>query len=365
MGNRLSSGKTIIVLNIIFLLIIPSFSAALLFDSCNKSFFKTDQLNRSGEIEHIDPKDDAFHGTTSMPTLEWWYFDCMLDNNFSAHIGFRIITFNGINLLKPSINIYHGTEIIANETTFLFPDQFTVSKQIPKLLIGNKPVMIFNQSAYEQSNQWSYIVSYTLNGVGVNLTFTSDTMGWRYQTVHEGWTVAIPKGSVKGTLIIDGQNIDVEGRGYHDHNWNFSIQTPARGWSWYWGKITGETLNLAWAVIKDTGILEQTFRDTLGVFNPDQEEFIVIDPNNIRFSADSFVFKDNRFIPTKFHIIIEQDEVFVDVTLSSIDIHLSDPTFLTIHYWRYFVKVTGEMSYNDKTEHIDEKIQIIEYMRFI
>ena len=64
-------------------------------------------------------------------------------------------------------------------------------------------------------------------------------------------------------------------------------------------------------------------------------------------------------------IIIEQDEVFVDVTLSSIDIHLSDPTFLTIHYWRYFVKVTGEMSYNDKTEHIDEKIQIIEYMRFI
>jgi hypothetical protein len=365
MGNGLKSGKIIAVLCIILILITSSFSMALPFQFLNKPFLKTNQQIESEEIKQITPKDDAFHGTTSIPTLEWWYFDCMLEDNYSAHIGFRIITYNGLNILKPSINIYHGTDIVANETIFLLPHQFTVSTEYPEIIVGNKQVMLFDQSSYEQSNQWKYEVSYSINDVGVDLTFTNETMGWKYQTLHEGWTVAIPKGIVKGTLRIGGENISVEGRGYHDHNWNFSIKTPARGWSWYWGKITGDSLNLAWAVIKDTGILEQTFRNRLGVFNPQQEKFIVIDPNNIVFSADSYILKDNRFIPTSFQIIIEQDDIFIDVTLSSVDIHLSDPTFLTIHYWRYFVEVTGEMRYKDKTEQIDEKIQIIEYMRFV
>lgn len=321
--------------------------------------------NSKTVVQSITPKDDAFHGSTSIPTVEWWYFDCMFSNNYSAHIGFKVFTFRGWHLLRPSINIYHNQQLIVNKTTWIPPTNFYVSQEYPLIEINNQPVMEFNRSIYQQYEEWRYNLSYFLHDVGVDLTFTSDTIGWVYETPYEGWTVAIPQGTVKGSLHIHNQTIDVEGRGYHDHNWNFSLNTPARGWSWYWGKITGESLNLAWAEIKETGILEQTFTDKLGVLNTQNNEFHVINPENISFTAESYIFKDNRFIPTTFQIILKQDDIFIDVTLNAMNIHRSNPSVMTLHYWRYFVSVNGVISYGNTVEEINNKTQIMEYMRFI
>lgn len=357
--------KEVIACFIVLIILIPSFSATILPRKIDITSLFENQRTNTSTIVPITPKDDAFHGSTPFPSVEWWYFDSMFNQNYSVHVGFRIITYYGFNLLKPAINIYHKQQLIVNETTLLPPNLFEVSEQYPEITIQNNPVMIFNRSHYEDTGEWTYHLSYFLDDVGVDLTFFSDTTGWCYETLHEGWTVAIPKGTVNGHIYLQGQEIAVDGRGYHDHNWNFSLATPARGWSWYWGKITGDTLNLAWAEIKETGILEQTFTDKLGVLNTLNDEFIVIDPQNISFSADSFIFRDNRFIPTLFHITIDQDDVYVDVSLKSRTIHRSSPEMMTMHYWRYFVTVTGVISYKNRTEQIDEKTQIMEYMRFI
>lgn len=350
---------------LLFCLLMPSYSATFF----NHTFTLKNLFNIESSdqivIQSITPKDDAFHGSTDIPTVEWWYFDCMFNENYSAHIGFKVFTFRGWNFLRPTMNIYQNQQLIINQTTWIPPHNFFVSEEYPLLVINEKPVMKFNKTSYQESGKWIYHLSYNLDDVGVNLTFKSDTTGWTYETIHEGWTVAIPKGTVKGTIHLPEKEIKVEGRGYHDHNWNFSLNTPARGWSWYWGKITGETLNLAWAEIKETGILQQTFCDKLGVLNTQKNEFIVIDPNNITFSAESYMFKDHRFIPTQFHILIDQDEVFIDVTLDSMNIHRSNPSMMTLHYWRYFVSVNGVMSYGDTVEELNEKTQIMEYMRFI
>ncbi len=356
--------QVFLVFCVIFIFLAPSFSASIQLKNVFNSLIKQTQETKVEKINEILPKDDAFHGTTSFPSIEWWYFDSMFVQNYSVHIGFKIITFQGLNLLKPSINIYQGTTLIANETKILTPVDFTVSQDRPYIEIGSNPVMDFNEKDYENNGEWKYHICYKIGDVGVNLQFLSETKGWKYETLHEGWTVAIPQGKVFGTISFDSQKFEVTGRGYHDHNWNFSLQTPARGWSWYWGKITGDTLNLAWAEIKDTGILPQTFSDNLGVLNTQLDEFITIDPENIHFSAESFVFKDNRFIPTIFHLTLDQDDVFIDVTLTSIDLHRSDPSVMTLHYWRYFVSVTGVISYKNTTEYLDEKLQIMEYMRF-
>ena len=317
------------------------------------------------DITSCQPEHDAFHGTTPYPSIEWWYFDCMFNQNYSAHIGFKVFTYQGFNLLKPSINIYRDTKLIANETTFLFPFEFTVSEQIPEIKIGNEPVMKFDKSIYDQSGKWQYHVRYSFKGVGVNLTFFGESKGWVYHTNHEGWTVAIPQGKVEGQIYVNDEIITVNGRGYHDHNWNFSLQTPVKGWSWYWGKITGDTLNFAWAIIKDTGVGKQTFADRLGVLNTQHDEFFVIDPQNITFHAESFIFRNNRFIPTSFYISAEQDNVSMKVSIKTEGIHRSDPTTFTLHYWRYFVSVTGFISYKENVEYLDEKLQIMEYMRFV
>ena len=326
---------------------------------------KITKNNPSLHIGNITPKDDAFHGSTPFPSCEWWYFDGMFSQNYSVHVGYRILTFRGLNFLKPSINIYQDEEVIANETIILPSSSFEVSSTYPKLMVHNENIMTFDFFQYNRTGDWIYHINYSLNDIGIDLKFSSETKGWNYKTAHEGWTVAIPQGTVEGYLYLLDQKIAVEGRGYHDHNWNFSIQTPARGWSWYWGKITGQTLNLAWAEIKETGLLEQTFSEKLAVLNTQQDEFIVINPDNITFSVEKFIFKDNRFIPTVFHITIQQEDIQVDVTLTAKTIHRSDPTMMTIHYWRYFATVNGIISYDNIAEHIENKIQIMEYMRFI
>lgn len=354
-----------LVLFVLLILVTPNFSASFLPNFNITTLFNINHNQKPLNIRPINPTDDAFHGTTPFPSVEWWYFDSMLNQNYSVHVGFKIFTFYGFELLTPTINIYHDRQLIVNETNLVPHTSFTVSEEYPELKIKNDPVMFLNKTRYEQSGEWIYHVSCSLNDVSVDLTFSSETKGWYYETAHEGWTVAVPQGKVEGFISLHDQKIPVHGRGYHDHNWNFSLETPIRGWSWYWGKITGETLNLAWAEIKETGILEQTFSDKLGVLNIQKDTFIVIDPQNISFSAGSFLFKDNRFIPTVFDITIQQDDVYVDVSLKAEDIHRSDPSIATLHYWRYFVTVTGVISYNDTTEYINEKTQIMEYMRFI
>jgi predicted secreted hydrolase len=357
--------RIILVFFIIVFLLAPSFSASFSMKSYIREIFNIDQSTKSTEIQTCFPKDDAFHGSTPFPSIEWWYFDSMFTQNYSAHIGFKIFTYQGFNLLKPTINIYQGTTLIVNETTLIPPSEFFVSSKHPEIQIGDSTVLSFNKSAYDQYGEWQYHIDYFLDNVGVNLTFFSTTQGWTYETEHEGWTVAIPKGTVEGQLYINDKKIEVNGRGYHDHNWNFSFQTPVRGWSWYWGKLTGETLNLAWAIIKDTGIVEQTFADRLGVLNTQKQKFIVIDSENITFSPSSYIFKDNRFIPTTFTIEVKQNDVYIDITFSTLDLHRSDPTVLTAHYWRYFVSASGIISYGDTVEYLNEKIQIMEYMRFV
>jgi hypothetical protein len=320
---------------------------------------------KNDNFKPITKKDDALHGPKSYPSAEWWYFDCILDNDYSLHIGFRILSLKNLQILKPSINVYQKSNIIAHETKLIPKKYFFISKNKPLLKIENKSVMAINDSEKTDEKYWTYNVNYKLNKVGVSLKFTGLTEGWKYETINEGWTVSLPQAYVSGKIFFKNENLAVNGTGYHDHNWNFSLKTPARGWAWYWGKIRSEHFCLSWANIKKTGILKQTFLDRIGVLNTINGSFDVIDVENISISADIFIIKDSRKIPTKFHIYVKQDDLIIDVNLDTISIHRTQPSALTIHYWRYFVKVSGIIQKGDTIDEINNVTQIMEFMRFI
>ena len=40
-------------------------------------------------VDDILPSDDAFHGSPKRISAEWWYFDAIFSNKYSAHIGFK------------------------------------------------------------------------------------------------------------------------------------------------------------------------------------------------------------------------------------------------------------------------------------
>jgi hypothetical protein len=322
-------------------------------------------LIRNDNFQRITKKDDAFHGPKPYPSAEWWYFDSILNNDYSIHIGFRILSFQNFQMLKPSINIYHKSNLIAHETKLIPKKNFYTSEKNPLLKIENKSVMFVNDSDNIDEDYWTYNIDYKIKNVGVSLKFKGVTEGWKYETLNEGWTVSLPQASVSGNIFFDDEIVDVNGTGYHDHNWNFSLKTPARGWAWYWGKIRSEHFCLSWANIKKTGILKQTFLDRFCVLNTINGSFDVIDVENISISADTYIIKNSRRIPTKFHIYAKQDDLIIDVNLDTISVHRTQPSAFTIHYWRYFVKISGIIQKGDIIDEIHDVTQIMEFMRFI
>jgi len=322
-------------------------------------------LPTNDNFHRITKSDDAFHGSTPYPSMEWWYFDSIFNNDYSIHIGFRILSFHDFQMLKPSINIYHKSNLIANETTLIPKNNYFVSEIKPFLEIENEPVMFVNQLNNTKEDYWIYHINYKINDVGVSLEFIGITEGWKYETLHEGWTVSLPQALVSGNIFFDNKTVAVNGTGYHDHNWNFGLKTPARGWAWYWGKIRSEHYCFTWANIKETGILKQTFLEKIVVLNTIGSSFDVIDVENISISADSFIIKNSRRIPTKFNIYAKQDDLLIDVNLDTISVHRSEPDALTMHYWRYFVKISGIIQKGDIIDELHDVTQIMEFMRFI
>ena len=323
------------------------------------------QINFNDTFDHITINDDAFHGPTPYPSTEWWYFDSIFSNGYSIHIGFRILLFNNFQILKPSVDIYYKYDLIANETTLIPKNNFFVSEEKPLIQIENKTVMYIEKINNNDEEYWTYHINYMLNDVGINLTFTGNTEGWKYESLHEGWTVALPQSLVNGKMFIENELITVNGTGYHDHNWDFKLTTPARGWAWYWGKIRSENFCFSWANIKKTGILEQTFLDKIGVLNTINGSYDVIDVENISITAKKFIIDDFRLIPTEFHINAEQNDLLIDVNMKTISIHRTDPSVLTMHYWRYFVNISGIIKKDDIIDELHDVSHIIEYMRFV
>lgn len=320
---------------------------------------------KNDNFQQITKKDDAYHGTTPYPSMEWWYFDGIFDNNYSMHLGFRILSFHNFQILKPSINIYQNSDLIAHETILIPKKYFFTSETLPLLKIKNNSVMEVHDSNKSKNDYLTYHIDYKLNKIGVYLEFKGVTEGWKYETLHEGWTVALPQATINGSLFLDDETISVHGTGYHDHNWNFGLKTPARGWAWYWGKIRSEHYGLSWANIKKTGILEQTFRDRIGVLNTINGSFDVIDSDNISFSAEAYITKNARRIPTKFHIYAKQNDILIDLFLETTSIHRTDPSAFTMHYWRYFVKASGMIKKGDTIDEFQNVPHIMEFMRFI
>ena len=62
-------------------------------------------------VENIIPSDDAFHGSPKRISAEWWYFDAILNNDYSIHIGFRTISRKKIGFVMPFIEIYKNGDL--------------------------------------------------------------------------------------------------------------------------------------------------------------------------------------------------------------------------------------------------------------
>jgi hypothetical protein len=65
-------------------------------------------------------------------------------------------------------------------------------------------------------------------------------------TQYLGWLIALPSANVQGNLTYGGQTFQVEGSGYHDHNWGtFDYNKVLDRWYWTRPDFGNYTLDAA------------------------------------------------------------------------------------------------------------------------
>jgi len=314
-------------------------------------------------VEDILPSDDAFHGSPKHVSAEWWYFDAIFHNQYSAHIGFKTFSRKKIGMVSPNIQFYKDGKLVVNiSKRFLFRN-FETSKEIPIAKLFKKPVFEFNQDSYNKTGEWIYNYKLKIGNNAVNLEFKGLTQGWKIETDKESWTVALPKAIVSGEITVNGKKMNVNGIGYHDHNWNYSMLTVMNyGRGWYWGKIRSKSFVIVWANI----IKSSKKSELVAVINQDNKGYLNINPENILFKAGNFSRINYKKIPKSFKIQIndkvKEKLVKVDVNMESQNFHYGKQ--LLADYWRYHVKSNGNISVGSTTENLDNEVQIIEYLKY-
>lgn len=310
----------------------------------------------------ILPKDDAFHGSPRQLALEWWYFDAIFTNGYSIHIGCKTNSRKNRGLVSPMIEIYKDGKIQTIAKKWFRFQNFEPSKEIPLVKLFNKPIIRFDKERYEKTGEWVYHLDMKIKDCWAKLTFTGISKGFKIETKRESWTVALPKAKVNGSLKIDDKIIKVKGKGYHDHNWNYTLLTAMNyGKAWYWGKLRSEKFDVVFANI----VKSKNLSEVLAIVVDGKKRFFNIHPEKIQFKPERYVCNNRKKIPTNFNLKIDD---LVDDTPIKIDINIDGSNFhynraLIAPYWRYHAKLNGSISVGKMKEKVDNT-EIIEFLSF-
>ena len=209
-----------------------------------------EELNRG-----LEPRDDALHPYSGRFYWEWWYFDAQFDD------GHRCV----LELQYPNL-----TNLLAKECCMLFnvytPDgrefnnivpfpasMWRASEETCDVAIGENTI----RGYYPE-----YHVRFTHQNLACDLTFQNLLPGWTRGTGEImfgrpekqqvfGWLVAQPRARVSGTLSVDGVEHEVDGLGYHDHNWGNGF-LPSYVSHWIWGRLSTDRLTMIFADVSTT-----------------------------------------------------------------------------------------------------------------
>ena len=204
-----------------------------------------------------------------------------------------------------------------------------------------------------------YYITVEIEGIIANLTFTGTTKGYKGEILRGWYGPVLPEANVSGTLTLNGEKINVSGLGYHEHAWELTI--PVWEWGWYWSKIVSDSFTLFWGKMMLTLLIEQ---QRFAVLSQGQSGYINIDPEKFEFKATEFKFYEWSIIPTKFilNVTDPDNSIYINASMEKINIHRMGVGIM--YYFRYHIRVNGQITYGSTTEIITDQIQILDLMRF-
>ncbi|MDG6218453.1 MAG: hypothetical protein QCI00_03320 [Candidatus Thermoplasmatota archaeon] len=315
-------------------------------DIFSSPFFKPENLTLS---------DNAYHGSNQSYAVEWWYFDAILNQQYTIQFSVHIYDILSIGFAIVQCNIYNNGTPIISERVIKLLSSVSLSQHTPFIAIDDVPVMTYLGKTSDDLE--TYVISYSASHFSFNLTFNGTTKGWKGKTPAGDWAVIFPKALVEGVLTLNDTKRSVSGIGYHDHNWNVSISTGLN-FGWIWGKISTEKHTFTWASIFETWFKQYP----LLVINEDNDGYISIPPEKLDIEVTQLQFKNAMIIPYGFLISVHTKDFDLEFTITVLDTDYF--TILgIINYWRYHVYITGTFKMNDHIETIQDH-NIAEFIRF-
>ena len=301
-------------------------------------------------VTNITFDDTCYKGTDVLRPFEWWYFDAMFENRYSIEFHLIVASIKGVGLVVPMLNIYRDGSLVAHTQDLLPITDFSAHPNSPCILLqGNQ----FMEGYIDSLGNWVFNLSLHIDTLGVDLTYTSMTQGWKSNILGMWWWGVIqPKARVAGVIEVDNKEIRVEGIGYHEHGWDATVPYIQ---GWYWGKFMEGSLNIIWAYV-----MGHPWADYhLMVLNHDDGGYHAISPKAITITMINYTSLDGWMIPTSFFLQAADDPFSLTAYIAAqSSTHQISLAFF--NYWRYHAHIQGVITTGTKIVPVDT-YQIMDY----
>nr|WP_107909008.1 hydroxyneurosporene dehydrogenase [Streptomyces chartreusis] len=189
----------------------------------------------------VQPWEDGIRTGAAEGTWEWWYCDAHLEDGSTLTVEFHTkppyaspsVPLTPFVLL--TLSLPDGTRIDRAVTEDA--EAFDASTETCDVRIG--------ANTFRGNPDEGYAVHVEIEDIAADITLTPEIPAWRPATGHVffgeqeehyiAWLPVAARAAACVTLVREGRTEQLEGMGYHDHNWG--NVAPRRVLDhWYWGR---------------------------------------------------------------------------------------------------------------------------------
>jgi predicted secreted hydrolase len=317
--------------------------------------------------EDITLKDDAYHGSKAFIFTEWWYFDAELNDGYSIQMHLRVgsLLKSMVVIFFQKIDLYKDKKLITSKRNMFLKKHVIVSKDKPYVKINGKEVI--NGYLDPKNGKWVYDLNFEIGDIAAYMKFVGDGRGYKGivgkpmnkkgSTKQGGWAVILPFAKVSGKLRIGDKTINVNGFGYHDHNWDMK-GTVITNYGWFWGKIYLKNYAIVWSKVFKTKMIGSS----LLIISKKNDGYINVKSNDIKLTMNNYKKEKSRSIPYHLSLSINNDKISLDIDMNAKGVHHTRSMGF-VNYYRYHMDCKGSVTIDSDKEIIDD-ILICEFMRF-
>lgn len=214
--------------------------------------------------EVVEPWEDGRRNDDAPGCVEWWYFDAETPDGITVNVNFATnppTMRSAQRGYKPFV--FYNVQF-ADGTC----ETDVIQVDAAECALGEGQCDVKMGKNYFRGDLQDYVlhIENPESNVTIDLKLSSTARSFRPGTAffqrENGdiftWLCAVPRGKVEGTVVCGGRTLQIQGSGYHDHQWGTAENQEF--WNrWIWGRqqVAGHTVLLFdFVSTRETGAIQ-------------------------------------------------------------------------------------------------------------